>query len=167
MFGCCNLVLITSILRTPCWSSMDSLLTQPLYRRSPWNLPKTWRCHRWCVLQVCCTKEKHSLYFICFKLWRVWQCLNCLSSSWDPAITTQLCSCSTWAHTSKYLNISKHAVRNFMENGCNFYSYCLQVPIISPTPPPMYQTSHTPDPRPSAESIDPIQVNCGGTSVKL
>uniref|UniRef100_A0AAX7V2P1 Cell cycle associated protein 1b n=1 Tax=Astatotilapia calliptera TaxID=8154 RepID=A0AAX7V2P1_ASTCA len=32
-----------------------------------------------------------------------------------------------------------------------------QVPIISPTPPPMYQTSHTPDPRPSAESIDPIQ----------
>uniref|UniRef100_A0A3Q0SNI1 Cell cycle associated protein 1b n=1 Tax=Amphilophus citrinellus TaxID=61819 RepID=A0A3Q0SNI1_AMPCI len=32
-----------------------------------------------------------------------------------------------------------------------------QVPIVSPTPPPMYQTSHTPDPRPSAESIDPIQ----------
>uniref|UniRef100_A0A3Q0SKP9 Cell cycle associated protein 1b n=1 Tax=Amphilophus citrinellus TaxID=61819 RepID=A0A3Q0SKP9_AMPCI len=31
------------------------------------------------------------------------------------------------------------------------------VPIVSPTPPPMYQTSHTPDPRPSAESIDPIQ----------
>ncbi|XP_076028189.1 caprin-1b isoform X2 [Genypterus blacodes] len=34
-----------------------------------------------------------------------------------------------------------------------------QVPIISPTPPPMYQTSHTPDPRPSAESIDPIQTS--------
>uniref|UniRef100_A0A665UHH5 Cell cycle associated protein 1b n=1 Tax=Echeneis naucrates TaxID=173247 RepID=A0A665UHH5_ECHNA len=34
-----------------------------------------------------------------------------------------------------------------------------QVPIVSPTPPPMYQTSHTPDPRPSTESIDPIQVN--------
>ncbi|XP_029992541.1 caprin-1b isoform X3 [Sphaeramia orbicularis] len=33
-----------------------------------------------------------------------------------------------------------------------------QVPIVSPTPPPMYQTSHTPDPRPSTESIDPIQV---------
>ncbi|XP_017261290.1 caprin-1b isoform X3 [Kryptolebias marmoratus] len=33
-----------------------------------------------------------------------------------------------------------------------------QVPIISPTPPPMYQTSHTPDPRPPTESIDPIQV---------
>ncbi|XP_029952028.1 caprin-1-like isoform X3 [Salarias fasciatus] len=32
-----------------------------------------------------------------------------------------------------------------------------QVPIVSPTPPPMYQTSHTPDPRPSTESIDPIQ----------
>uniref|UniRef100_A0A669BM58 Cell cycle associated protein 1b n=1 Tax=Oreochromis niloticus TaxID=8128 RepID=A0A669BM58_ORENI len=50
----------------------------------------------------------------------------------------------------------KHPVRNCMENGLNFYS-CLQVPIVSPTPPPMYQTSHTPDPRPSAESIDPIQ----------
>uniref|UniRef100_A0AAQ5XRY4 Cell cycle associated protein 1b n=1 Tax=Amphiprion ocellaris TaxID=80972 RepID=A0AAQ5XRY4_AMPOC len=34
-----------------------------------------------------------------------------------------------------------------------------QVPIVSPTPPPMYQTSHTPDPRPSTEPIDPIQVN--------
>ncbi|KAM6937230.1 caprin-1b isoform 2-T2 [Xenentodon cancila] len=33
-----------------------------------------------------------------------------------------------------------------------------QVPIVSPTPPPMYQTSHTQDPRPSTESIDPIQV---------
>uniref|UniRef100_A0AAQ6ARJ6 Cell cycle associated protein 1b n=1 Tax=Amphiprion ocellaris TaxID=80972 RepID=A0AAQ6ARJ6_AMPOC len=33
-----------------------------------------------------------------------------------------------------------------------------QVPIVSPTPPPMYQTSHTPDPRPSTEPIDPIQV---------
>lgn len=31
--------------------------------------------------------------------------------------------------------------------------------MVSPTPPPMYQTSHTPDPHPSAESIDPIQVN--------
>ncbi|XP_055011491.1 caprin-1b [Boleophthalmus pectinirostris] len=29
-----------------------------------------------------------------------------------------------------------------------------QVPIVSPTPPPMYQTSHTPDPHPSAESIE-------------
>uniref|UniRef100_A0A8C2ZBV8 Cell cycle associated protein 1b n=1 Tax=Cyclopterus lumpus TaxID=8103 RepID=A0A8C2ZBV8_CYCLU len=37
-----------------------------------------------------------------------------------------------------------------------------QVPIVSPTPPPMYQTSHTPDPRPSTETIDPIQ-----TSVSL
>ncbi|XP_076589499.1 caprin-1b isoform X2 [Chaetodon auriga] len=34
-----------------------------------------------------------------------------------------------------------------------------QVPIVSPTPPPMYQTSHTPDPRPSKESIDPIQTS--------
>lgn len=34
-----------------------------------------------------------------------------------------------------------------------------QVPIISPTPPPMYQTSHTPDPRPSPESIDNIQTS--------
>ncbi|XP_041853110.1 caprin-1b isoform X3 [Melanotaenia boesemani] len=33
-----------------------------------------------------------------------------------------------------------------------------QVPIVSPTPPPMYQTSHTPDPRPPTEPIDPIQV---------
>uniref|UniRef100_A0AAQ4PJK3 Cell cycle associated protein 1b n=1 Tax=Gasterosteus aculeatus aculeatus TaxID=481459 RepID=A0AAQ4PJK3_GASAC len=33
-----------------------------------------------------------------------------------------------------------------------------QVSIVSPTPPPMYQTSHTPDPRPSTETIDPIQV---------
>uniref|UniRef100_A0A8C3G042 Cell cycle associated protein 1b n=1 Tax=Cyclopterus lumpus TaxID=8103 RepID=A0A8C3G042_CYCLU len=39
---------------------------------------------------------------------------------------------------------------------------CFQVPIVSPTPPPMYQTSHTPDPRPSTETIDPIQ-----TSVSL
>ncbi|XP_038561466.1 caprin-1b isoform X2 [Micropterus salmoides] len=34
-----------------------------------------------------------------------------------------------------------------------------QVPIVSPTPPPMYQTSHTPDPRPPTESIDPIQTS--------
>ncbi|KAG7231106.1 hypothetical protein INR49_027146 [Caranx melampygus] len=34
-----------------------------------------------------------------------------------------------------------------------------QVPIVSPTPPPMYQTSHTPDPRPSTESVDPIQTS--------
>uniref|UniRef100_A0AAQ5X7I3 Caprin-1 dimerization domain-containing protein n=1 Tax=Amphiprion ocellaris TaxID=80972 RepID=A0AAQ5X7I3_AMPOC len=34
-----------------------------------------------------------------------------------------------------------------------------QVPIVSPTPPPMYQTSHTPDPRPSTEPIDPIQTS--------
>ncbi|XP_034032149.1 caprin-1b isoform X2 [Thalassophryne amazonica] len=34
-----------------------------------------------------------------------------------------------------------------------------QVPIISPTPPPMYQTSHTPDPRASTEPIDPIQAS--------
>lgn len=34
-----------------------------------------------------------------------------------------------------------------------------QVPIVSPTPPPMYQTAHTPDPRPSTESIDPIQTS--------
>lgn len=32
-----------------------------------------------------------------------------------------------------------------------------QVPIVSPTPPPMYQTSHTPDPHPSAEPIENIQ----------
>ncbi|KAI3371186.1 hypothetical protein L3Q82_023818, partial [Scortum barcoo] len=41
-----------------------------------------------------------------------------------------------------------------------------QVPIVSPTPPPMYQTSHTPDPRPPTESIDPIQVN-HATSMSL
>ncbi|XP_013884655.1 caprin-1b isoform X2 [Austrofundulus limnaeus] len=34
-----------------------------------------------------------------------------------------------------------------------------QVPIVSPTPPQMYQTSHTPDPRPPTESIDPIQTS--------
>ncbi|XP_034735979.1 caprin-1b isoform X3 [Etheostoma cragini] len=34
-----------------------------------------------------------------------------------------------------------------------------QVSIVSPTPPPMYQTSHTPDPRPSTETIDPIQTS--------
>ncbi|XP_060891644.1 caprin-1b isoform X3 [Labrus mixtus] len=34
-----------------------------------------------------------------------------------------------------------------------------QVPIVSPTPPPMFQTSHTPDPRPPTESIDPIQTS--------
>ncbi|CAK6961592.1 caprin-1b isoform X2 [Scomber scombrus] len=34
-----------------------------------------------------------------------------------------------------------------------------QVPIVSPTPPPMYQNAHTPDPRPSTESIDPIQTS--------
>uniref|UniRef100_A0A8D3BZ57 Cell cycle associated protein 1 n=1 Tax=Scophthalmus maximus TaxID=52904 RepID=A0A8D3BZ57_SCOMX len=34
-----------------------------------------------------------------------------------------------------------------------------QVPVVSPTPPPMYQTSHTPDPRPPTESIDPIQTS--------
>ncbi|XP_054896362.1 caprin-1b isoform X3 [Poeciliopsis prolifica] len=33
-----------------------------------------------------------------------------------------------------------------------------QVSIVSPTPPPLYQTSHTPDSRPSTEPIDPIQV---------
>uniref|UniRef100_A0A3Q0STV1 Cell cycle associated protein 1b n=1 Tax=Amphilophus citrinellus TaxID=61819 RepID=A0A3Q0STV1_AMPCI len=39
----------------------------------------------------------------------------------------------------------------------SIYILTNSVPIVSPTPPPMYQTSHTPDPRPSAESIDPIQ----------
>ncbi|KAM7002484.1 caprin-1b isoform 2-T2 [Tautogolabrus adspersus] len=34
-----------------------------------------------------------------------------------------------------------------------------QVPIVSPTPPPIFQTSHTPDPRPPTESIDPIQTS--------
>ncbi|XP_034443462.1 caprin-1b isoform X1 [Hippoglossus hippoglossus] len=34
-----------------------------------------------------------------------------------------------------------------------------QVPIVSPTPPPMYQTSHTPDPRPLTETIDPNQTS--------
>ncbi|XP_058502266.1 caprin-1b isoform X1 [Solea solea] len=34
-----------------------------------------------------------------------------------------------------------------------------QVPNVSPTPPPMYQTSHTPDPRPSSEPLDPIQTS--------
>ncbi|XP_047209994.1 caprin-1b isoform X2 [Girardinichthys multiradiatus] len=34
-----------------------------------------------------------------------------------------------------------------------------QVPIISSTPPPLYQTSHTPDPRPSTDPIDPIQTS--------
>ncbi|XP_077424464.1 caprin-1b [Vanacampus margaritifer] len=33
-----------------------------------------------------------------------------------------------------------------------------RVPIVSPTPPPMYQTSHTPDSRPT-ETIDPIQTS--------
>ncbi|XP_075883496.1 caprin-1b isoform X2 [Nelusetta ayraudi] len=34
-----------------------------------------------------------------------------------------------------------------------------QVPIVSPTPPPMYQSAHTPDPRPPTENIDPIQTS--------
>nr|XP_019934889.1 PREDICTED: caprin-1 isoform X1 [Paralichthys olivaceus] len=34
-----------------------------------------------------------------------------------------------------------------------------QVPIVSQTPPPMYQPSHTPDPRPLTETIDPIQTS--------
>uniref|UniRef100_H3DF38 Cell cycle associated protein 1b n=1 Tax=Tetraodon nigroviridis TaxID=99883 RepID=H3DF38_TETNG len=34
-----------------------------------------------------------------------------------------------------------------------------QVPILSPTPPSMYQNSHTPDPRPPAEPLDPIQTS--------
>uniref|UniRef100_A0A8C5EW67 Cell cycle associated protein 1b n=1 Tax=Gouania willdenowi TaxID=441366 RepID=A0A8C5EW67_GOUWI len=34
-----------------------------------------------------------------------------------------------------------------------------QMPIVSPTPPPMYQTSHTPDPRPPTEPIDPTQTS--------
>ncbi|KAJ4938620.1 hypothetical protein JOQ06_003230 [Pogonophryne albipinna] len=34
-----------------------------------------------------------------------------------------------------------------------------QVPIVSPTPPPMYQSSHTPDPRPPTDTIDPIQTS--------
>uniref|UniRef100_A0AAQ4PVH3 Cell cycle associated protein 1b n=1 Tax=Gasterosteus aculeatus aculeatus TaxID=481459 RepID=A0AAQ4PVH3_GASAC len=34
-----------------------------------------------------------------------------------------------------------------------------QVSIVSPTPLPMYQTSHSPDPRPSTETIDPIQTS--------
>uniref|UniRef100_A0A3Q3JG30 Cell cycle associated protein 1b n=1 Tax=Monopterus albus TaxID=43700 RepID=A0A3Q3JG30_MONAL len=44
--------------------------------------------------------------------------------------------------------------------------YCphLQIPIVSPTPPPLYQTSHTPDPRPPTESIDPIQTSMSLTS---
>uniref|UniRef100_A0A8C6Q857 Cell cycle associated protein 1b n=1 Tax=Nothobranchius furzeri TaxID=105023 RepID=A0A8C6Q857_NOTFU len=36
---------------------------------------------------------------------------------------------------------------------------CSSVPIVSPTPSPMYQTSHSPDPRPSTESVDPIQTS--------
>nr|XP_020465583.1 caprin-1-like [Monopterus albus] len=39
-----------------------------------------------------------------------------------------------------------------------------QIPIISPTPPPLYQTSHTPDPQPPTESIDPIQTSMSLTS---
>uniref|UniRef100_A0A3Q3J7Y2 Cell cycle associated protein 1b n=1 Tax=Monopterus albus TaxID=43700 RepID=A0A3Q3J7Y2_MONAL len=39
-----------------------------------------------------------------------------------------------------------------------------QIPIVSPTPPPLYQTSHTPDPRPPTESIDPIQTSMSLTS---
>lgn len=42
-----------------------------------------------------------------------------------------------------------------------------QVPMVSPTPPPMYQTSHTPDPHPSAESIDPIQNSMSLSSEQL
>ncbi|XP_010774881.1 caprin-1b [Notothenia coriiceps] len=37
-----------------------------------------------------------------------------------------------------------------------------QVPIVSPTPPPMYQSSHTPDPRPPTDTIDPIQLQTVG-----
>lgn len=46
-----------------------------------------------------------------------------------------------------------------MKNSLNKIFLLPQVPIVSPTPPPMYQSSHTPDPRPSTESIDPIQVS--------
>ncbi|XP_056137697.1 caprin-1b isoform X2 [Lampris incognitus] len=34
-----------------------------------------------------------------------------------------------------------------------------QGPIVSPTPPPLYQNSHTPDSRPPTEPIDPIQTS--------
>ncbi|XP_024138578.1 caprin-1b isoform X2 [Oryzias melastigma] len=34
-----------------------------------------------------------------------------------------------------------------------------QVPIVSPTPPPMYQSSHVQEPRLSPESMDPIQTS--------
>lgn len=41
----------------------------------------------------------------------------------------------------------------------------LQIPMVSPpetfsTPPPMYQSSHTADPRPQTDSMDPIQASC-------
>uniref|UniRef100_A0AAQ5Z9A3 Cell cycle associated protein 1b n=1 Tax=Amphiprion ocellaris TaxID=80972 RepID=A0AAQ5Z9A3_AMPOC len=47
----------------------------------------------------------------------------------------------------------------FYKDSAALMSFDVQVPIVSPTPPPMYQTSHTPDPRPSTEPIDPIQTS--------
>ncbi|KAM8891705.1 caprin-1b isoform 4-T4 [Spinachia spinachia] len=39
-----------------------------------------------------------------------------------------------------------------------------QVPIVSPTPTSTYQTSHTPDPRPPTETIDPTQTSSSSPS---
>lgn len=42
-------------LRTPCWSMMDSPLTRLLCQRSLWSPLRTWKLHRWFVLQVSCS----------------------------------------------------------------------------------------------------------------
>uniref|UniRef100_A0A7N8XE50 Cell cycle associated protein 1b n=1 Tax=Mastacembelus armatus TaxID=205130 RepID=A0A7N8XE50_9TELE len=39
-----------------------------------------------------------------------------------------------------------------------------QIPIVSPTPSPIYQTTHSPDPRPPTDSIDPIQTSMSMSS---
>ncbi|XP_026166547.1 caprin-1b isoform X2 [Mastacembelus armatus] len=45
-----------------------------------------------------------------------------------------------------------------------FCSTYFQIPIVSPTPSPIYQTTHSPDPRPPTDSIDPIQTSMSMSS---
>uniref|UniRef100_A0A7N8YR50 Cell cycle associated protein 1b n=1 Tax=Mastacembelus armatus TaxID=205130 RepID=A0A7N8YR50_9TELE len=49
----------------------------------------------------------------------------------------------------------------------NWFKFCstyFQIPIVSPTPSPIYQTTHSPDPRPPTDSIDPIQTSMSMSS---
>lgn len=82
---------------------------------------------------------------------------NSLSSPRNTATTTQRCPSPSRAHTSKSQKYKGlFPITNQLKN---LFLECFQVPIVSPTPPPMYQNSHTPDSRPPTEPLDPIQVN--------